>query len=729
MFDHSGSEPPIGGLGVRRSEPPFVGLGVRRSEPPVAGFGVRRSEPPFEGLGVRRSEPPFEGLGVRRPEPPFVGLGARWSEPPVKGLGVRRSEFSFEGLGVRLSEPPFGGLGVRRSEPPFEGLGVRRAEPPFVGLGARWSEPPVEGLGVRRSEFSFEGLGVRLSEPPFEGLGVRRSEPLVEGLGVHRSEPPVEGLGVHRPVPSVEGPGVRLFEPPFEGFGVRRCEPPFVGLGVRRSEPPFAGLGVRSEPGFAPPLGAARPSGGRRGLEASGSANGSWGSSADSMASSCLPVIRMLRSGRRRRPSTDDGGAVGGTNDTHGSEGSPRTAPGPGAGYVQDGQYHSASPVPAGTQTEPRSRSSYSSLQLLPPRATMAPAYQSAPQVPVRPQAQQLVPEVGYETDLGGHPDPRGQSGQSQYQDCTEIYQWEDEMRSRSDRWDAVAGDPRLTFFSRENQFQHSNDSIHDRESGHRVTQRISGAGTEIKGGSSRSSEHSQPSHPGGQGPPGYYQKYTEPPQVVRLRQEGLPDRQLQLGTSETRPTMGGRHDREWRGIWQLSPRAHYEAPPYVLPAVPEALHPVSDRVSDWVEGSMRAHAASSDGDARTHSTFRVHDTGRRCDEPQRPDRRVLTLAKEFIEQPYPARAEPRHQPRGDWAGPLGPMTHTRSLEPVVRTQTRQEQNSYDRPDDLSGIQTRWSTNQVVRNLVDLWYPHLRSHNTNTRLYNRCTINIWGLGH
>ena len=150
---------------------------------------------------------------------------------------------------------------------------------------------------------------------------------------------------------------------------------------------------------------------------------------------------------------------------------------------------------------------------------------------------------------------------------------------------------------------------------------------------------------------------------------------------------MGGRHDREGRGIWQLSPRAYYEAPPYVvLPAVPEALHPVSDRVSDWVEGSIRAHAASSDGDARTHSTFRVNDTGRRCDEPQRPDRRVLTLTKEFIEQPYPARVEPRHQPRGDWAGPLGPMTHTRSLEPVVRTQTRQEQNPYDRPDDLSGI-------------------------------------------
>ena len=41
-------------------------------------------------------------------------------------------------------------------------------------------------------------------------------------------------------------------------------------------------------------------------------------------------------------------------------------------------------------------------------------------------------------------------------------------------------------------------------------------------------------------------------------------------------------------------------------------------------------------------------------------------------------------------------------------------------------FETRWSTNQGVRNLVDLWYPHLRSHNTNTRLYNRCTINISG---
>ena len=181
------------------------------------------------------------------------------------------------------------------------------------------------------------------------------------------------------------------------------------------------------------------------------------------MASPCPPVIRMLRSGRRRRPSTDDDGAVGGTNDTHGSEGSPRTAPGPGAGYVQDGQYHSASPVPAGTQTEPRSRSSYSSLQLLPPRATMAPAYQSAPQVPVR-----VKPGL---------------------------------------KWVAATV-------------------------------------------------------------------------------------------------------REERGIWQLSPRAYYEAPPYVLPAVPEAHHTVSDRVSDWVEGSIRAHAASSDGDARTHSTFRVNRHG-----------------------------------------------------------------------------------------------------------------------
>ena len=288
---------------------------------------------------------------------------------------------------------------------------------------------------------------------------------------VRLSEPPFEGLGLHRSVPSVEGLGVRLFEPPFEGFGARRSEAPVEGLGVRRPEPPFVGLGVRSEPGFAPLLGAARPIGGRRGLEASGSANGSWGSSADSMASPCPPVIRMLRSGRRRRPSTDDDGTVGGTVETHGSEGSPRTAPRPGAGYVQGSSQHSAHPAQAGTQTEPQSRSSFSSLQLLSPRLPTAAVNSNAPQVSVRPQLQQLVPEVGFGTDLGGHPDPRGQSGQSQYQDCTEIYQWEDEMRSRSDRWDAVAGDPRLTFFSRENQFQHSSGSIHDRESGHRVTQ------------------------------------------------------------------------------------------------------------------------------------------------------------------------------------------------------------------------------------------------------------------
>ena len=325
----------------------------------------------------------------------------------------------------------------------------------------------------------------------------------------------------------------------------------------------------------------------------------------------------MLRSGRRRRPLTSSDGAVGGTNDTHGSEGSPRTAPGPGAGYAQDGHSHSASPVPAGTQTEPRSRSSYSSLQLLPPRATMAPVHQSAPQVPVRPQTQQLVPEVGFGTDLREHPDPRGQSGQSQYQDCTEIYQWEDEIRSPRDRWETVAGEPRLTFFSRGSQSGYSSGSGRGRDNGHLVAQGQSGIDPGSKRGSDRNSESSQGSRPGGQGPPGYYEHYlaerTRRGTVSDVpvggderwqpcRRQQSPARLPNVAGQETEPKA------DWRGMWQLSPRTHYEAPPYVLAAVPETFNPITARVSDWVEESLHAQAGSIESGTKVNPRFPAND-------------------------------------------------------------------------------------------------------------------------
>ena len=369
-----GTGPAIAVLQDRRTESSRERSGrrFRGSGHLFEGSGFRGSGPPFEGFAFRGSGPPVEGSGFQGTGPSVEGSGFQGSGPPSKGSALRGSGSPFEGSGFRGSGPPFEGFAFRGSGPPVEGSGFQETGPPVEGSGFQGSGPPSKGSAFRGSGSPFEGSGFRGAGPSSKGSDFRGPGPPVEGLGSRRGGPPVGGPGrtrsSHANQPTTIGPTG------LERVSQRRP-------GAPRRLLPATPLG--------PPRRVTRPIGEGSGGSEATSCPGSWSGSAETLTDPGSPVIRMLRSGRRRRPLTSSNGAVGGTNDTHGSEGSPRTAPGPGAGYAQDGHSHSASPVPAGTQTEPRSRSSYSSLQLLPPRATMAPVHQSAPQVPVRPQTQQ----------------------------------------------------------------------------------------------------------------------------------------------------------------------------------------------------------------------------------------------------------------------------------------------------------------------------------------------------
>ena len=323
--------------------PVFKGPDHLSKGPVSKGPDPHPKGPLFEGPDPHSKGPVFSG-----PDPLSEGPVFEGPDPLPEGSLFRGSGPLFEGSGFQGSGPPVGGSGFRGSGPPAGGFAFRGSGPPFEGSGFRGAGPPSEGS-------DFRGPG-----PPVEGLGYRRGGPPVGGPGRTRSN--------HANQPT-----------PIRPTGLERVSQRRPGAPRRLL--PATPLG--------PPCRVTRPIGEGSGGSEATSCPGSWSGSAETFTDLGSPVIRMLRSGRRRRPLTSSDGAVGGTNDTHGSEGSPRTAPGPGAGYDQDGHSHSASPVPVGTQTEPRSRSSYSSLQLLPPRATMAPVHQRAPQVPVRPQTQQ----------------------------------------------------------------------------------------------------------------------------------------------------------------------------------------------------------------------------------------------------------------------------------------------------------------------------------------------------
>ena len=311
--------------------------------------------------------PVFEGPDPRSKGSLFEGPDPLSKGPVFKGPDPLSKSPVSKGPDPHSKGPVFGGPDPLSEGPVFEG-----PDPLPEGFAFRGSGPPFEGSGFRGAGPPFKGSGFRGAGPPSKGSDFRGPGPPVEGLGSRRGGPPVGGPGRTRSCHANQPTTIRPTG--LERVSQRRP-------GAPRRLLPATPLG--------PPRRVTRPIGEGSGGSEATSCPGSWSGSAETLTDPGSPVIRMLRSGRRRRPLTSSDGAVGGTNDTHGSEGSPRTAPGPGAGYAQDGHSHSASPVPVGTQTEPRSRSSYSSLQLLPPRATMAPVHQSAPQVPVRPQTQQ----------------------------------------------------------------------------------------------------------------------------------------------------------------------------------------------------------------------------------------------------------------------------------------------------------------------------------------------------
>ena len=385
--DENGHHRDLGVWPLPGTGPAIAVLQDRRTESSRerSGRRFRGSGHLFEGSGFRGSGPPFEGFAFRRVRTPCRGVRFSRDRTPCRRVRFPRVRTPIQGSAFRGSGPSVEGSGFQGSGPPVGGSGFRGSGP----LGrVRFSRVRTPCRRVRFSRVRTPCRRVRFSRvrTPCRRVPDPHSIRFSGGQGsdFRGPGPPVEGLGSRRGGPPVGGPGRTRSSHANQPTTIRP-----TGLERVSQRRPGAPRRLLPATPLGPPRRVTRPIGEGSGGSEATSCPGSWSGSAETLTDPGSPVIRMLRSGRRRRPLTSSDGAVGGTNDTHGSEGSPRTAPGPGAGYAQDGHSHSASPVPVGTQTEPRSRSSYSSLQLLPPRATMAPVHQSAPQVPVRPQFQQ----------------------------------------------------------------------------------------------------------------------------------------------------------------------------------------------------------------------------------------------------------------------------------------------------------------------------------------------------
>ena len=387
---------------IRRARCSSARAPIRRARCPLVRAPGRRARCPSIRVLLRRARCSFIRAPIQRSRYSSIRAPGRRSRCSSIRTPVRRARCSSVRAPIRRARCSSGRAPIRRARCPLVRAPGRRARCPSIRVLLRGARCPFIRAPIRRARCSsIRAPGRRSRCSSIRAPGRRSRCWSIRALGRR-----ARGSFIRAPIRRVRGSSMRA--------PICRARCPPVRAPIRRARRPF-GTKVRATPGGGSTERRAQRFGGL------GVGQRQLGEQRWLDASSCLPVIRMLRSGRRRRPSTDDGGAVGGTNDTHGSEGSPRTAPGPGAGYVQDGQYHSASPVPAGTQTEPRSRSSYSSLQLLPPRATMAPAYQRAPQVPVRPQAQQQesadgrrpaqVTKVGYPRDAGIQQPSTGFSG------------------------------------------------------------------------------------------------------------------------------------------------------------------------------------------------------------------------------------------------------------------------------------------------------------------------------